>query len=133
LIVLDTHVLVWWVNGDNQLSTNAKNAIEKELSTKEGMVLVSAISAWEIAMLVQSERLALTMAVDDWLETISVIEGVRFSPVDNWVGVESTRLPGDFHKDPADRMIVALARHLNAPLVTADTKIRAYKHVQSIW
>ena len=133
MIVLDTHALVWWVNGDSQLSPNAKIAIENEQSTDDGIVLVSAISAWEIAMLVKAARLTLTMAVDDWLETASAIEGVRFVPVDNDVGVESTRLPGDFHKDPADRMIVALARHLNAPLVTADTKIRAYKHVQSIW
>lgn len=133
MIVLDTHVLIWWVSGDKQLSSNAKIAIEKELSTEDGMVLVSAISAWEIAMLVKADRLILTMTVDDWLETASAIEGVRFSPVNNLLGVESTRLPGDFHKDPADRMIVALARHLNVPLVTADTKIQAYKHVLSIW
>jgi PIN domain nuclease of toxin-antitoxin system len=133
LIILDTHVLVWWVNGDGQLSPNAKTAVENELATEDGMVLVSAISAWEIAMLVKAGRLILTMAVDDWLETASAIERFRFVPVDNQVGVESTRLPGDFHKDPADRMIVALARHLNVPLVTADTKIRAYQHVQSIW
>ena len=133
MIVLDTHALVWWVNGDSQLSPNAKIAIENEQSTDDGIVLVSAISAWEIAMLVKADRLTLTMAVDDWLETASAIDSVRFIPVDNEVGVESTRLPGDFHKDPADRMIVALARHLNVPLVTADMKIRAYKHVQSIW
>ncbi|AWN17512.1 hypothetical protein SALB1_3318 [Salinisphaera sp. LB1] len=84
-------------------------------------------------MLVKAERLTLTMALDDWLETVSAIDGVRFVPLDNDVGVESTRLPGEFHTDPADRMIVALARHLNVPLVTADTKIRAYKHVHSTW
>lgn len=130
---MDTHALVWWVNGDSELSPSAKTAIESELSDEDGAVLVSAISAWEIAMLVKAERLTLTMTVDDWLKTASAIEGLRFIPVDNDVGVESTRLPGDFHKDPADRIIVALARRLNAPLVTADLKIRTYKHVQSIW
>ena len=133
MIVLDTHALVWWVHGDSQLSPNAKAAIEGERSTELGVVLISAISAWEIAMLVRADRLTLTMGIDDWLETVSNVEGVRFVPVDNKVGVESTRLPGDFHKDPADRMIVALARHLNVPLITADAKIRAYKHVRSIW
>jgi PIN domain nuclease of toxin-antitoxin system len=133
LIVLDTHTLLWWLNGDSELSQNARNVIEAELSATEGVVLVSAISAWEIAMLVKAERLVLTMEVNDWLETASNIEGVRFVPVSNEIAVESTRLPGDFHKDPADRMIVALARHLNVPLITADTKIRAYKHVQSVW
>lgn len=49
------------------------------------------------------------------------------------MAVESTRLPGEFHKDPADRMIMALARTLSANLVTADEKIRAYKHVKTVW
>lgn len=133
MIVLDTHALIWWVNGDGQLSSEAKIAIENELTAEDGVVLVSAISAWEIALLVSVDRLTLTMGVDDWLQTASDIDGVRFVPVDNEIGVESTRLPGEFHKDPADRMIVALARHLNAPLVTADTKIQNYKHVRSIW
>lgn len=84
-------------------------------------------------MLVQKERLMLTMSVDDWLKTVIDIDGVRFVAVDNDIGVEATRLPGAFHKDPADRMIVATARHLNAPLVTADEKIRAYPYVRSIW
>lgn len=133
MIVLDTHTLVWWVNGDGQLSPKARRAVAAELSSNEGAVLISSISAWEIVMLLKADRLTLTMGVDDWLETVASIEGVRFVPVNNEVSVESTRLPGDFHKDPADRMIVALARRLNAPLVTADTKIHDYKHVRSIW
>ncbi|MDN3517226.1 type II toxin-antitoxin system VapC family toxin [Aquisalimonas lutea] len=133
MIVLDTHALIWWVNGDGQLSRSAHTAMEAEQATEMGVILVSAISAWEIGMLVARARLALTMSVDDWLDTVASIDGLRFVPVDNRIGVESTRLPGAFHKDPADRMIVALARHFNAPLVTADDKIRAYKHVRTIW
>ena len=133
MIVLDTHALIWWVNGDSQLSLNAKTAIDHEQQDEDGIILVSAISAWEIALLVGRDRLTLGMNLDDWLETVRDIEGVRFVPVDEVVGVESTRLPGDFHKDPADRMITALARHFNVPLVTADENIRAYKHVRSIW
>jgi len=133
LILLDTHVLLWWVNGDSQLSSQAKAAIEREQASDEGQILVSAISAWEIAMLVEKGRLTLTMSVDDWLDTVSEIDGVRFVSVDVAVSIQSTRLPGEFHKDPADRMIVSLARHLNVPLVTADEKIRAYKHVRSVW
>lgn len=133
MILLDTHVLLWWVNGDSQLSSQAKAAIEREQASDEGQILVSAISAWEIAMLVEKGRLTLTMSVDDWLDTVSEIDGVRFVSVDVAVSIQSTRLPGEFHKDPADRMIVSLARHLNVPLVTADEKIRAYKHVRSVW
>ncbi|MDT8428128.1 MAG: type II toxin-antitoxin system VapC family toxin [Pseudomonadales bacterium] len=133
MIVLDTHILLWWVNADNQLSPSAQTAIEHELHREDGVILVSAISAWEIALLVGRNRLTLGMNLDDWLETVGRIEGVRFEPVTPSIGVDSTRLPGDFHKDPADRMIVALARHFNVPLVTADERIRAYRHVHSIW
>ncbi|MCH2557300.1 MAG: type II toxin-antitoxin system VapC family toxin [Alcanivorax sp.] len=133
MIVLDTHALVWWVNGGEELSAHARAEIEREQSEENGLVLVSSISAWEIAMLVSRDRLTLTMNIDDWLETVGQIPAVRFVPVDNDVGVESTRLPGEFHKDPADRLIVALARHLNSTLVTADEKIRAYRHVRTVW
>ncbi|MHB1942827.1 MAG: type II toxin-antitoxin system VapC family toxin [Acidiferrobacteraceae bacterium] len=133
MIVLDTHALVWWVNGDSDLSTPAKAAIEKEIKKEDGIILVSSISAWEIAMLIQKGRLTLTTSIDDWLSTVREIDAVRFVPVDNEVAVQSTQLPGAFHPDPADRIIVALARHMSAPLVTADTRIRSYKHLRTIW
>lgn len=84
-------------------------------------------------MLVNGGRLTLTMDVEQWLDTARQIEQIRFVPVDNDIAVKSTRLPGEFHKDPADRMIVATARKLGAPLITADEKIRDYAHVKSIW
>lgn len=132
MIVLDTHALIWWVNGDEQLSVKARKAIEAELS-EDGQVMVSAITAWEIAMLVAKGRLALTMDIDDWLATVATIEGVSFVSVDTDVAVQSVRLPGEFHPDPADRLIVALARHHSVPLVTGDTKILGYRHVKTIW
>lgn len=133
MIVLDTHALLWWVNGDSQLSQSALVKIEHELQADDGEILISAISAWEIALLVEKERLTLSMATDDWLDTVEEIEGVRIVAVDAATAVESTRLPGEFHKDPADRMIVALARHYNAELITADEMITAYRHVKTIW
>lgn len=133
MIVLDTHVLLWWLNGDSSLSSRARGAIRSEQEDENGLILVSAISAWEIAMLVQKERLTLTMAVEDWLGVAAATERLRFQPLDTELLVQSTRLPGTFHSDPADRMIVALARHLNVPLVTSDQKIRGYKHVRTVW
>lgn len=132
MIVLDTHALVWWVNGDSALSRAAVQAVEKERK-RQGEIVISSISAWEIAMLVQKERLVLSMDVETWLRTVAEVPGVRFIPVDNDVAVESTRLPGRFHKDPADRLIVALARTLSAPLVTSDRRIRGYRHVKTTW
>ena len=131
MVVLDTHALVWWVSGDAQLSGAARDAIETE--KQGGEVLVSAISAWEVAMLVRAGRLALTMDAAQWLDIVAQIPGLRFVPVDILLAVRSADLPGDFHKDPADRLIVATARHYCAPLVTADSKIRSYQHVQTVW
>ena len=131
MIVLDTHTLVWWVTGDPTLSKKAKTAIAHEMAG--GEIIVSAISAWEIAMLVERERLLLSMDVSSWLATVSAIEAVRFIPVDVEIATKSVDLPGEFHKDPADRMIVATARKFAVPLVTKDEKIRAYRHVKTIW
>lgn len=131
MIVLDTHTLVWWVSGDVALSEKAKTAIDQELAG--GDIIISGITAWEIAMLVEREKLLLSMDVENWLATVSEIDAVRFVPVDVEIALKSVALPGDFHKDPADRMIVATARKFAAPLVTKDEKIRAYAHVKSIW
>jgi PIN domain nuclease of toxin-antitoxin system len=131
VIVLDTHTLIWWVTGDPTLSKKAKAAIERE--KLGGEIIISSISAWEIAMLVERERLFLSMDVDSWLATVAEIEAVHFLPVDVEVATKSVDLPGEFHKDPADRMIVATARKLAVPLVTKDEKIRAYAHVKTIW
>jgi PIN domain nuclease of toxin-antitoxin system len=131
VIVLDTHTLVWWVTNDAELSEKAKKAIERERAG--GEVVISAISAWEIAMLVDRGTLAFSMDIDSWLSTVREIPRVRFAPVDVDVAVKSVQLPGVFHKDPADRMIVATARKFAAPLVTKDLKIRAYAHVKTIW
>lgn len=132
MIVLDTHALVWWVNGDPDLSDKAKTAIDAARRTASGIV-ISSISAWEIALLVQRGRLLLTMPVPQWLATVALVDAVHFVAVDNDIAVQSTSLPGEFHKDPADRMIVATARKLGFSLVSKDEKIRAYPHVTTIW
>ena len=84
-------------------------------------------------MLIEKGRLILSMDVESWLDEVRQIDGVRFVPVDNEIGIKSTMLPGEFHKDPADRMIVATARKLAVSLVTADEKIRDYEHVKTVW
>ena len=132
MLILDTHVLVWWVNGSDSLSKVAEKAIKKTLA-QGSEIIVSSITAWEVSMLINSGRLTLSMDVESWFAEISQIDGVRLSPVDNEIAIRSTVLPGSFHKDPADRMIVATARKLAVPLVTADEKIRNYEHVKTIW
>ena len=132
MIVLDTHVLLWWAGDSGLLSTAAKKAITKTLS-RGSEIIISAISSWEVSMLINKGRLVLAMDVESWIDEVAQIDGVRFLPVDNEIGIKSTILPGNFHKDPVDRMIVATARKLAVPLVTADEKIRNYEHVKTIW
>lgn len=132
MIVLDTHALLWWATGaTDQLGEAARAAIEAE--RKGGRIVVSSISAWELAMLVVRGRVALSMDTEQWLDLAAQIEGLQFMPVDNEIAVKSVELPGEFHKDPADRIIVATARQLGVPLVTADEKIHAYPHVSTLW
>ena len=133
MIVLDTHAVIWWVNDDGRLSTKAGKAIKRELTREDGKILISSITAWEIALLVEKGRLTLTMDVSDWLKLVQDIESVHFDPLDNDIAVQSVRLPGEFHPDPADRIITALARQHSVSIVTCDTKIREYKYVKTIW
>lgn len=90
---------------------------------------VSAISCWEVAKLVELGRLALSVPVDQWLAQ-ALRPPVVLLPLSPEVAVASTQLPGRFHQDPADQMIVATARLYDCPLVTLDRLIRAYPHVR---
>lgn len=131
MVVIDTHTLLWWVSGDEQLSKAAAKAINDALAKSE--VIISSITIWEISMLIEKNRISLSMDIESWAKEVAEIKGVRFIPVDNEIGIKSTKLPGEFHKDPADRIIVATARKLAVPLVTIDEKIIQYPHVQTIW
>lgn len=131
MIVLDTHTLVWWVTGDKLLSKTAKATIDKEHA--DGEIIISSISAWEIAMLAERRKLIITSDLPSWFSTLSSIPSIKFIPVDVDISLRSVALPGNFHKDLADRLIVATAQKLSAVLVTKDEKIRAYPHVKTLW
>jgi PIN domain nuclease of toxin-antitoxin system len=131
VIVLDTHALVWWVSEDKRLSPSARAAITQSKSA--GDVLVSAFSFWEISLLVTLGRLAVAPDLTSWLWRVYRIVGLRIVPVDHEIAVQSVLLPGEFHKDPADRLIVATAMRFSVPVVSADHKIRSYPHVETIW
>jgi PIN domain nuclease of toxin-antitoxin system len=132
VIMLDTHTLLWWVNGDRaRLSPAAAEAIAVEY--RDGAMLVSTITAWEVAHLLNRGKIALASDLGAWFAVLEAIPTVAFVPVDNEIGVKSVELPGVFHKDPADRIIVATARKYVVPIVTADVKIRDYPHVTTIW
>ncbi len=131
MILLDTHALIWWVNDPSQLSTVAQSAIEE--ARKRNALYVSCISSWEIALLVQRNRLQLSLDVRDWLARCEALPFLSFMPVTTAIAVESTRLPDFPHADPADRIIVASALSLGAKLITKDEKIHQYRNQLSVW
>ena len=129
MIVLDTHIWVWWVHGDASMPASHKLYIESQEISGLG---VSAISCWEIAKLVELGRLQLPIPVADWIDQALAYPGVHLIELTPRIAVESTQLPAPFHRDPADQIIVATARVYGCPLVTLDGKILSYPHVQHI-
>jgi len=127
VIILDTHIWVWWVHGDSALSSSTCTMLDSAEQTSLG---VSAISCWEVAKLVERGRLTLPCPVFDWIQQALAYPGVRLIELSPRISVESTQLPGTFHRDPADQIIVATSRILDAPLVTVDAKLLEYPHVR---
>lgn len=99
----------------------------------ERNIFISAISTWEVAVLVSRGRLKLTMNARDWVTASEALPFLNFVPVSNSIALKSVELPGTLHNDPADRIIIATAVSMGAVLVTKDEKIRNYPHVITAW
>jgi PIN domain nuclease of toxin-antitoxin system len=132
VIVLDTHIWVWWVQGDARL-TQQHQQYQSSFDSAQGTqgLGVSIFSCWEVAKLVEKDRLTLPVSVDDWLESALAYPGMLLLDLTLPILVESTKLVG-FHNDPADQIIVETARIHNYPLLTADRKILVYPDVQTL-
>jgi len=131
MIGLDTHAWIWWVSSPAFLSETAKGIIDG--AATERNIFISAISTWEVAILVMRGRLKLTMSAGDWVAASEALPFLNFVPVSNSIALKSVQLPGALHDDPADRIIIATAVSLGAILVTKDEKIRNYPHVKTAW
>lgn len=131
MIVLDTHAWIWMIDSPALLGKKAVAAIET--ARIENAIYISSISAWEIYMLHDKGRLQFSIAPDVWISRCERLSFLRFIPVDNEIARLSVHLPGEFHADPADRIIVATAKFMGATVVTQDSKIRSYKKVTSAW
>jgi PIN domain nuclease of toxin-antitoxin system len=126
-LLLDTHTLVWSINEGQKLGKKAKESIR--VAGDEGRILISAITPWEVALLVGKRRLTLGVDVMDWVRDALTIPGLTLVPLEPEIAVASTRLPFEMHSDPADRILVATARRLSATLVTADHTLLALSKV----
>ena len=123
-IILDTHTWIWLFNGSQELSPKTIEEINKW--GKQGEVFISAISIWELSMLVSKERVLLTRPLKQWVEDSLNQPGVHLAPLSPQIAIESSFLPEKFHGDPADRIICATARIKNLILFTKDKKIIDY-------
>jgi PIN domain nuclease of toxin-antitoxin system len=123
-ILLDTHIFIWLMEGVDRLSKKTQNYIIE--AAQQDQVYVAAISLWEIAMLEKKGRVSFHQPCLQWIEQSLKAPGINILPLSPEIAVDSAQLAGDFHGDPADRLIVASARYLNATLITADQKIIAY-------
>ena len=128
MVVLDTHVLVWWTLDPAQLSAPAKQLCD-EIPNSGAMI--SSISLWEIGIKIKRGKLELGIELSDYVQRLQSLKGLAIIPVDveHWLG--NLNLPWE-HRDPADRTIVATAQLHDLPLLSKDEAIRAY-YPKTIW
>lgn len=122
MILLDTHVLVWLDQDNPKLGPKCRTAIDDALA--EDDLAVSAISFWEVAMLVAKQRLAIAMALNQWRRDL-IAGGIRELPLDGRVGLLAADL--ELHRDPADRFVAATATINEATLATADQRLLTWQ------
>jgi PIN domain nuclease of toxin-antitoxin system len=129
MILLDTHIWVWWATANPRL----KPAYAAYIAAHETQGLgVSIISCWEVAMLASRGRLSFSMGVESWVSFALLNPLVSLIQLSPQIAVQASCMPGTFHRDPADQIIVATARAFSYPLLTVDAQIRAYPHVQCV-
>ncbi len=126
--LLDTHIWFWWVSSPELLSRSQREFLENTAD----QLAVSIISLWEISLLESKGRIDLPKPVKEWF--VMALDEPKIDVIDlnSDIVIESNNLPGSFHRDPADRMIVATSRILKAPLMTSDSKILKYEFVDKV-
>ena len=122
-LLLDTHVLLWWMTDEERLSRSQREALDRAEGSEERLG-VSAMTFWEIAKLLERGRLRLPRAVDPLFNDLETHPQIELFPLTPQIALESTRLGPKFHTDPADQIIAATARVHGLRLVTADQRIR---------
>jgi PIN domain nuclease of toxin-antitoxin system len=131
LIVLDTHVLIWWITGTAKLSTKARKSLAGASSTTPAVA--STISVLEIVTAVRRGRLQFSVPIAQWLSDIRTLPELCFEPVSLQVAQLAGSLGDQMHGDPADRLIAATALILGGTLITADEKLLTNRQLKTLW
>lgn len=121
LVLLDTHIWVWWIEGNNRLPKALKQIIEDDNTC----AAISAMSIYELAFLAQRGRINLNRAVDDWIELATVGADIEVLPVNADIARFAGNLPPN-HGDPIDRVIIATALHYRSRLASLDSSFPNY-------
>ena len=121
MILIDTHAIVWLTEGNPRFGKRARVTIERAVAAREA--LVSTASFWEVGMLLSKRRIALSLPLSEWADALASRAGFKIVTVDAPIAIEAGSLPDGIHGDPGDRFIVATARIMEAPILTADRKI----------
>jgi len=124
VVLLDTHTWLWYAIGDESLNASACEVIDEAAITQN--VGISIISLWELGMLESKGRIFFPEDILIWTKKALMETETKTFPISSKIAINSSRLPGNFHGDPADRIIVATAHELNAILITRDRKINKY-------
>jgi PIN domain nuclease of toxin-antitoxin system len=130
-MVLDTHVLLWWLSASANLPARARKALRTAIA--KGPVTLSAISIFEIATGVRRGRIALRQPLEDWFQDLMRLPEIRIEPVSAVIATHAAGFDENVHGDPADRIILATASVLGLPLATADEKLRSSKLTALAW
>lgn len=129
MILIDTHIWLWWAFNPKRLSKPQQDAIHAHQETTIG---VCSISCWEVAQLDQLGRIDLGVPVKKWIDDALRFPGVRWLAMTPPVVCQAFDLPKGFHKDPADRLIAATALVHGVPLVTSDQQIIQHRAITTI-
>jgi len=128
MIILDTNAWIWWMTESPALSPQALATVGQNST-----IGIPSICCWEVAMLVAKGRLTLAMDVQIWLNISLDHPKTQLLPLNPEIAVLSTRLPGNFHNDPADRLIIATCLTYQAPLLSKDSLIQKWGYINVIW
>ena len=129
-LLVDTHILIWLAEGTAELESSSVARLE-DVTRADGLA-VSAISFWEVAMLQERQRITLSLPVRRWREIVLETSGFIEALLTGEIAIESVNLPGTFHHDPADRMLVATARLNGWALATRDDRILSYGNAGNV-